>query len=164
MSDDWRSAEGPVQEVLDLDPSNTLGKNLRSQILDRKSEEEIGQFVSHARKLQGDGDLDGALVEVKKGQATYPSEARLTALRETLEREAAQIGLRKARLSDLEEVKTLSVRASGASADELESIHERTRAFAVRYPDETEFQSVAAEIDRIVRERAARKPRKPERP
>jgi serine/threonine-protein kinase len=160
----WRRAESLVEEAIDLDPYHSLAKYLQSQISDRKTDEEVGQFVSRARKLRGDGDFDGALVELNKGLDKYPSEARLSALRETLEQEVAQIGRRRARLRDLEEAKTISVEASEASTEELESIDERTRAFAVQYPEDAEFRSVAAEVDRIVKERAARTPPKQERP
>jgi len=127
-------------------------------------EEEVGQLVSQARKLQGEGDLDGAMAEVRKGLARYPAETRIEALKETLEREIALSGRRRARLSDLEEVKSLSLRAPAASTAELDSIQERTHTVAASYPGETEFLSLAQEIDRIARERAPVKPEEPERP
>jgi len=133
-------------------------------------EEEVGQLVSQARKLQGEGDLDGAMAEVRKGLARYPEEARIEALKETLEREIALSG-RRARLSDLEEVKSLSLKAPAASTAELDSIQERTHTVAASYPGETEFQSLVREVDQIATERAARtlpgqepRPRKPPTP
>ncbi|MBO0912330.1 MAG: PEGA domain-containing protein, partial [Acidobacteria bacterium] len=73
-------------------------------------------------------------------------------------------GQTRARLSDLEEVKTLSLRTQAAAANQLESSQESTRTVAVRYPDETEFPSLAAEVDRIAKERPVVKPRKLEWP
>jgi len=163
IADDWRRAESLVQKALDLDPFHTLAKHLRSRISDRRTDEEVGQIVSLARQLQGGGDLDGAMAEVKKGLSRYPSEARIVALRETLEREIAQTGRRRARLSDLEEVNNLSLRAAAAATNEL-GFHESRPSAALGYSDETEFQSLAAEVDRIAKDRAAVKPRKLERP
>jgi serine/threonine protein kinase len=66
-----------IEEVLTLDPDNTLGNSLKVIALDRKREEFVTQCVRQARQLQVSGKLEEALAEIERGLSLYPDEARL---------------------------------------------------------------------------------------
>ena len=80
------AAGAAVQEILQLDPNHSASRSLASQLTDRKKEDFITSCLSQARRLQTDGDFDGALAVAAQGMETYPNEARLHQLKATLER------------------------------------------------------------------------------
>lgn len=81
---DWRLAEALSQQALDMDPGHALAKGMRGMALDRKREEEVGQWVAEARRMQAAGNLQGALEEIEQAMGTYPREPRLVQLHATL--------------------------------------------------------------------------------
>jgi Carboxypeptidase regulatory-like domain/PEGA domain len=115
----------------------------------------VEQMVSAARRLQADQKTGDAVAELEKGLALFPSDPRLRTLHDTLRVELGQASRKKARLSDLNELRNLRQNARNATrTDELRSIYERTQNVAARYQEEPEFQSAAREIERLVRARA----------
>lgn len=155
---DWQGSETLAQEALELDPNHAEARSLRSQAFDRKREEFVEECATHARRLHTAGDMKAAAAEVDKGLAVYPSEPRLTVIRDTLNKELRQSEQRQARLSDLDELKSLQQKANDAESAELQSIWERSRVVAERYPAEGDVQSVAREVQRIVRARGGNAP------
>jgi len=85
---DWRAAEALSQQALELDPGHALAKGVRDMALDRKQEEEVGQYVAEARRMQAAGNVQGALAQIGQGLETYPRETRLTQLHATLAKSA----------------------------------------------------------------------------
>jgi serine/threonine-protein kinase len=81
---DWRSAEALSQQALDLDPGHALAKGVRGMALDHKREEEVGQCVAEARRMQASGNLQEALEQVEQALGTHPREPRLVQLHATL--------------------------------------------------------------------------------
>ncbi len=81
---DWQAAEALSQQALDLDPGHALAKGVRGMALDRKREEEVGQCVAEARRMQASGNLQEALEQVEQALGTYPREPRLVQLHATL--------------------------------------------------------------------------------
>jgi hypothetical protein len=65
---------------------------------------------------------------------------------------------KQARISDLDQLKNLEKEAQNAKSGELQQIWEKSRVVAERYPDEADMQSVAREVQRIVRERGGNAP------
>jgi serine/threonine protein kinase len=164
---DWRAAEALTQQALDLDPGNPLAKSLHAQALDHKRDETVAHVASQARRLQAEGNIEGAADEVAKALSSFPSDSRLVGLRDTLKRELSQLQRKNVRLTDLDELKTLRQQVESAvQTDDLKTIYERTRNVAARHEGEADFDSVAREIDRIVQARGGRaptpKPRKTE--
>ncbi|HEY2363236.1 MAG TPA: PEGA domain-containing protein, partial [Candidatus Angelobacter sp.] len=155
---DWQACEVLAQEALELDPSHPEAKSLRTQAYDRKREDFVEQCASQARRLQASGDVKSAAVEVEKGLSAYPSEPRLTVIRDTLNKELRQTQQKQARLSDLDQLKGLEKEAQSAKSGELQQIWERSRVVAERYPAEADVQSVAREVQRIVRARGGNAP------
>jgi outer membrane biosynthesis protein TonB len=84
---DPESADELVGQVLEIDPGNTLGLNLRALRSDRKKEEFIGWCTAQARKLQATGDLEGAMAILQEGLSSYPNDARLNQLYSLLDRQ-----------------------------------------------------------------------------
>lgn len=157
LDTDWRAAEAFAAQALELDPSHTLARSIRSQVQDRKREEEIVRCASHARRLQAAGDLESAVVEVEQGLTAFPSEARLSVIRETLNKEISQVRQRQSRVRDLEQARGLKQEAAAAAdTDQLASVYERSRGFARKYPEEPELETIAREIERVVRDRGER--------
>jgi serine/threonine protein kinase len=151
LDNDWRSAETLVQQALDLDPGHALAKSLRTLAQDRKREEFVEKCVAQARRLQGSGDLQGALTQVQQGLSTFENEPRLTQLHSTLNKELTETQRRQSRRRDLDELRRLE-REAEAVGDlaAAASIGERAESLARHYPDDSEFQSVANDIQRRV--------------
>jgi len=80
------SAEPVVEQLLELDPSHTLGLNLRALREDQAREEFVSWCTAQARKLQSAGDLEGAATIVRQGLEKHPREPRLEQLLANLER------------------------------------------------------------------------------
>jgi eukaryotic-like serine/threonine-protein kinase len=154
LESDWQTAETLADQALELDPNHALARSLRSQALDRRRDEEVAQVASRVRRLQTDGDLDSASAEVEKALSSYPSEPRLSSLRDTLNKEISQARKSQSRLQDLEQARGLQREAiADRGGDELSSIYERSRVYAQKYPEEPELQTIAREIERIVKAR-----------
>ena len=81
---DWRAAEALSRQALELDPDHALAKGVRTMALDRKREDEVGQCVAEARRMQATGNVKAALAQIEQGLAAYPRETRLTQLHATL--------------------------------------------------------------------------------
>ena len=81
---DWRAADTLSQQALDLDPSHALARGVHGMALDRKREEEVGQAVAEARRMQTAGNVQGALEQIEQTLGTYPRDSRLVQLHATL--------------------------------------------------------------------------------
>ncbi len=86
VDSDWDSADAFVQEVLQLEPNHPPAQSLAARISDRKREDFVAWCLAQARRMQTDGDIDGALAVVAQGLDTYPNEPRLQQLQATLQR------------------------------------------------------------------------------
>jgi serine/threonine-protein kinase len=159
LETDWHAAEALAEQALDLDPNHPLARSIRSQVRDRKQEEDVGEVASRARRLQAAGDLDSASAEVEKGLSAYPSDLRLSMIRDTLSKEISQVRKTQNRQRDLEQARRLQQEAAGApDTDQLASIYERSKVYAEKYPEEPELQSIAREVERVVKQRGKRPP------
>ncbi len=159
LDKDWPSAESMANEALDLDPTSALARSFRAQAQDRRREEFVADCALRARRLQAAEDVDGAAAEVEKGLALYPAEPRLTMLRDSLNKEISRSQWRQTRAGDLEQLRVLQRDAEAStSPEDLQSISERTRNLAVRYPSEADIQSIAREVERIVKARGGPAP------
>ena len=87
---DWEAADSIVQEVLKISPQHAPAVSLAAQITDRKREELVAGRLSQARRLQTDGDIEGAVAVITQGLESYPNEPRLQQLGRTLERAQAE--------------------------------------------------------------------------
>ena len=86
VESDPDSAESILKELLALEPNHPGAASLTTQLADRKREGFLTWCLSQARRLQTEGDVDGALAVVNQGLETYPNEPRLHQLRSSLER------------------------------------------------------------------------------
>ncbi len=91
MSQDADSAETLVQEALVIQPTHAPTLSLRNEITDRKRQEFVSWCLTTARRMQAEGDLDGALSVVQKGLNVYPQEQLLQQCRATLLRGQAEV-------------------------------------------------------------------------
>src|ERR1700738_654850 len=107
LEEDRHAAETLIQEVLSLDPGNPQARSLYARALDHERNEMVGQMVSSARRLRADDNLEIAVAELEQGLARFPSDSRLATLYDTLNRELGQARRKKARLSDLDELRNL---------------------------------------------------------
>lgn len=159
LDSDWQSAGTFADQALELDPNHALARSIRSQVLDRRRDQDVDQVASRARRLQAAGDLNSAVGEVEKGLSVYPAEPRLSAIHQTLNREISKSQRNRARLQDVEEARALQNQAAAApNTDQLASIYERSKVYAQKYPEEPELQSIAREVERIVKARGERPP------
>jgi serine/threonine-protein kinase len=86
VDSEWEAADGAVKEVLELEPKNPLAQSLASRIADRKRDDFIAWCLSQSRRLQTEGDIEGALAIAAQGLGVYPNEPRLQQLQATLQR------------------------------------------------------------------------------
>src|SRR5579863_4056510 len=157
LETDWQAAAAAADQALELDPSHAIARSVRSRALDRKRESEVGKRASQARRLQAEGDLQGAKAEVDAALQNYPSEARLTVMRDSLHQEISQSQRSGERVQDLERARGLQQQAQGADTDKLKSIYELSRGYAQKHPEEAELQTIAREVERIVKARGDRR-------
>ena len=112
------SADAVLAELLQVDPSNTLGMNLRALRADQKREEFITWCTAQARKLQAADDLNGAIAIVQQGLLSYPNEARLNQLLGQLEKGAREAATKNIRKQAIEQLQALSQAAETPSTAE----------------------------------------------
>src|SRR5262249_39380696 len=157
---DWRTAEELIDSALALDPQNQLARTVRAQVHDAKRDDAIMQCASQARRWQAAGELAKAETELKRGLAVYPGDPRLTAILDTLQHELEQSNRKKARLRDMEELRSLQREASATTnGDELTTILSRTQAVGARYTSgqaDADITAMAREIERVARARIQR--------
>jgi serine/threonine-protein kinase len=106
VDSDWEAADTIVQEVLHLEPNHAPAQSLASRIADRKREDFIAWCLAQARRMQTDGDLDGAAAVVAQGLGAYPNEPRLQQLQATLQRGLAEKQRQTARIAAREQPRT----------------------------------------------------------
>jgi serine/threonine-protein kinase len=99
VDSDWESADAIVQEVLHLEPSHAPAQSLAARIADRKREDFIAWCLAQARRMQTDGDIDGATAVVAQGLAAYANEPRLQQLQATLQRAQVEKQRQTARIA-----------------------------------------------------------------
>ena len=109
IDSDWRAAEALSQQALDLDPSHALARGVRGMALDHKREEEVGQAVAEARRMQAAGNLQGALEQIEQTLGVYPRDSRLVQLHATLSKA-------------LPDYQTRSQRSKAAAASQQETV------------------------------------------
>jgi serine/threonine-protein kinase len=145
LETDWRAAEPLLQEALELDPSYSLAKSLRTLAQDRKREEFIQLCVAKARRAQARGDIGGALAQVQEGLTSSPTDPRLSQLYTTLSKESEETRHRQTRHGDLDELRRLDGEAQMASDTAyLRSLAGRIQSVSAPHQGDTEFQSEVA--------------------
>jgi len=114
---DWVAADTTLQEVLSLEPNHAPAQSLLSRISDRKREDFVSGCLTNARRLQTDGDIQGALTMATQAIGSYPNEQRLQQLQATLQRAQAE----EQRVSGRTQAKT-SAAPPDASAAPVETV------------------------------------------
>jgi eukaryotic-like serine/threonine-protein kinase len=148
LGQSWRTAEPLVQHALELDPNHPQARTLRTLVDDYKKQELIEELVCDARELQAGGDIEGALGKVEQGLESYPNDARLTQLRNTLRNALPEPRRREMREHYLQELRALvGVIDHAAGAEQTAALVEQTRTLVERYPDDAEFRAVADGIE-----------------
>ncbi|MGO9256884.1 MAG: protein kinase domain-containing protein [Bryobacteraceae bacterium] len=99
LDGEWQAADDLAHRALLLDPANAQAKSLRALALDHRREQFVDNSVAQARRLQSDGDLEGALKVVEQGLAEFPRDTRLTQLHATLQKARANVEEVRARIS-----------------------------------------------------------------
>lgn len=148
LDGDWRTADDLVRQALELDPSNALGKSVRTLAQDHKREEWVTESIEKARQKQTAGDIAGALKEVDAGLVSYPEEPRLTRLQETLKRELKDAKRRDVRRESLEELGRLDKESETiADVGALKAIQGRIQQIAQKSAQDPEVRSMAVGIE-----------------
>ena len=121
LSENWQAAEALADRALELDSGHVPARNLRTQALDKKRDELVGQHASRARRLQASGDIDAAMAEVQNGLTLYPADPRLRAISDALTKESDR---RRSRTGELDSGVRTSLTVTGAAT----GIGDETRA------------------------------------
>jgi serine/threonine-protein kinase len=151
LDTDWRAAEPLIQEALDLDPGHGLAKSLRTLAQDRKKEEFIQLCVTQARRAQAQGDISGALTQVKEGLTTHPTDPRLSQLYSTLSKDFEDTRHREARHRDLEKLHRLNSEAQRiAEPALLKTMAGEIKSLSAPYRGDAEFEAAVSSAHRRV--------------
>jgi tetratricopeptide (TPR) repeat protein len=159
LETDWRAADALCQQVLELDPANSLARSVSSLAQDRKREEIVNQCTTEARRFQAAGDAAQALTQVEQVLTLYPGEPRLTQLRASLARmvpetkpptlqpptrlaEPAVPSPERAR--DLQELESLKARSG--SPQQVSQAQADAEAIAARNAADAEVQMLATQV------------------
>jgi serine/threonine-protein kinase len=86
LKSDTARAEQLLGEVLGLEAGHAEAQNMLTQISDLRREEFIVWCMTQARRMQGDGDVAGALAIAAQGLAQHPNDQRLQRLQAALQR------------------------------------------------------------------------------
>jgi eukaryotic-like serine/threonine-protein kinase len=139
----WQEADQLARQAFELNPSHPLSKTVRTLILDQKREQIVSECLSQARKLQGGGDLAGALSRIEEALAAYPRELRLIQIQETVQREL-QSQRRQMRRRDLEELRRMEREAETITDPAVKQVFgERVQVLAGKYLEDEEVLAVA---------------------
>lgn len=90
VDNDWEAADTTLKEVLSIEPNHAPAQSLMSRITDRKREDFVSGCLTQARRLQTEGDIEGALTVATQAMGSYPNESRLQQLHATLQRAQAE--------------------------------------------------------------------------
>jgi serine/threonine protein kinase len=145
IDSDLAAAEPLIQQALELDPNNALARSLRTTALDHKRDQVVIQAFTEARQLRASGDLEAALAVAQRSLAMYPTEPRLTQLRDVLAKELDAARPKDRRAADLAEIRRLG----GETPAEVERLREAlamAQEIALRYPGDGEFNSAVEGI------------------
>lgn len=142
VDSDPASAELLSQQALELEPGHPLAKGLMSVLDDRKRRERVDGWLSGARQLQAEGQIQAATSIVEEGLRQYPKEQRLVQFLTSLRK-----GLDEGRRRDLEEVRRISrVAESGLDPRSLHTYSERLEDIIGRHADDEEFEAAAEPV------------------
>lgn len=143
---DWKEAEILVQQVLELDSQNALGKSLRASITDHKREEYITTATAEARRRRASGDIQGAKEIADQAARDYPKDPRVAQLQAALQRDLDASSVQE-RAKDLVTLKQLHQTAMTVrSAQDAEAISVQAREIGQKYPTDAEVRGAAAAI------------------
>lgn len=149
--DQSESADAALAELLQVDPGNTLGMNLRAIRADQKREEFITWCTAQARKLQEAGDPNGAIAIVQQGLLSYPNEARLNQLLGQLEKNVREAATKDDQRKVIEQLQSLSEAAEKPStADVFDRISSEVSAIEKDRPGDQECVALIGEIRRKI--------------
>jgi eukaryotic-like serine/threonine-protein kinase len=150
---DWRAAEEPVQEVLELDPGNARAKSLRTLILDKKQEEYVGEILSRARELKDGGEAEKAIALLDEALSAYPKNAQLLQRRNAIARTIEDANRQSERKLDMSRAMELTRRAENeADPAALKTLFNQTQVIATKYSGDTDFESLVHEIQNRLKE------------
>ena len=152
---DWRAADALAQQALELDPSNKIAMNLRAQAAARKRVELDSQAATEIRPAPIPDAMRVAAVEEGNARSAYPSELEPTLI-DSPDKGSQQSQRKQSRFSVLEQVRVLRQKAEAMTDRRgLNSIFERTRDVAGRYPEDADVQSIFRDVERTVAARGA---------
>jgi serine/threonine protein kinase len=147
LESDWRAAGELVDQALELEPANAGAKSLRILLEDRRREEFVDQAVAQIRELQTAGDIAAALAQVDQSLSFFPAEQRLMRLKASLTSVLSESENAPTQRRDLEQMRGLAVGAQLLSdPQELRQVLELMSKIAVKYPRDSEFQSLEASV------------------
>lgn len=109
---DADAASALVDEVLALQPNHPAAVSVAAQLKHVRNEEEVSWCLAEARRLQADGDAEGALAIVGPFLQKYPADARLLQLRASLERSRAE----KLKVDSVLQTRTVALPKGNAAA------------------------------------------------
>ncbi len=151
LDTDWQGAEPLVDEALQLDPGNALGKSLRTLIRDNRESEDTTLALSKARDLQSNGDIHEAIDAVDAALVQYPGRDRLLQLRSVLIRSLPESERQHIRSKDLDALKSLAELSQKVEdPKQLDSILAQTRVYSAEYLEDNEFSQPLASIQEEV--------------
>ena len=147
VNTDLSAADALVDEILNIAPNHSSGKNLRAQILERKRKAFISSCTGQARRLQAAGNLDEAKEVAQQRLDSYPEDPRLVQLFSALSRAKAERDGSSDRTRDVESLKREEENAKVlADPTDARALGERTKSLAERYPQNPRFQSIPREL------------------
>lgn len=144
---DWKAAEELVSRAVSLDKENKDATGLRTLIADRRRSEDIDGRIAEIRRLEGSGDLKGALDKARAGITEHPLDKRLSRLETGLLATLNESQTSYSRQKDLDQIRDLATSAEKDPDPALaDSIWQRTQALAGRYGDDTEVADLVTAI------------------
>jgi serine/threonine protein kinase len=146
LSQDWRSAEVPIQKVLRRDPGNKQAKSLYELVQDHRRDEFVSRTMAEARQLQSDELLDQAMAVLESGLGQYRNEPRMTELLKQLR----ELKDEHDRTKTVARVRgeTESLRSEGRMTEAKQRVEEALK----EYPADPQLQDIYSAICEAIQE------------
>jgi serine/threonine-protein kinase len=152
LETDWSEAQQLQQEAAALDGNHRAVRMLTTEISEARRQTCVGQCLTEARSLVGEGKHDAAYARIRKGREEYPKDARLEQYESWLLKENQELRSRQERDAKLANLKIASERLernpdSEKARDVLQSANELTALT----PDDPEIVKGVADAEQTVR-------------
>ena len=146
LETDWSEAQRLQQEAAALDGNHRAVRTLTTEISEARRQAYVGQCLTEARSLAGEGKYDAAYARIRKGREEYSKDARLEQYESWLLKENQELRLRQERDAKLANLKIASERLErNPDSEKARHILQSANELTALTPDDPEIGRKASQ-------------------